>query len=192
MSVMDEVMTTEVVFCEPRDEANADSVVAYLDAEQAIASLNIDSSQPDPESLDAFIELLYMADQEYMEVPEYAPAEPQPLMDWDAVALALEESQRILVLVQEMLSSTLADMGIEDHDAIRVYADEYGWLRLVADHPRRDEIESALNSAENNQLREYYMSATAGMSMAGSLVGTMAVPQEVVDYARERKYAAAS
>lgn len=196
MSVMEEVMTTGVVFCDMPDQTNSDSVVAYLNAEQAVASLNVDSAQPEPVALDAFIELLFLADQQYIEVPHYEERESEvvaePILDWEAVALALEESQRILVMVQELLSATLADMGIVDHESIRVYTDEYGWLRVVGEHDRKVQIESTLNSAENNQLREYYMSATAGMSMAGSLVGTMAVPPEVLEQAQSRRYAVAS
>lgn len=194
MSVMEMTPATAVIFSEEQDLANA----AYLDAREAVVALNIHSVQPDFESLTAFIDLLYMTDQQYIEVPEAAvvaaqpEAEDEPVLDWDSVLYALEESQKILMMVQEMLSATLADMNIADHDAIRFFADDHGWLRVVGEHDRKMEIESVVNSAENNQLREYYMSATAGMTMAGSLVGTMAVPPEVVESARARQYAAAS
>ncbi len=109
------------------------------------------------------------------------------MLDWDAVSAALDESQRILVGVQQLLSETLRGMGVEDHDSIRVYSDEAGFLHLLVDHPWQAEIEAILNSPEHAELRQLYQAATSGMSMAGGLVGHFSVPDEVIEHAENKK-----
>lgn len=192
MSVMDETVTTDtlatdVVFVERVVEDSGEGIATYLDNEHQVLSENIDAMRVSPEDLDAFLELVYAADAQYMDVEEYVP-EPQNLVDWDDVSRALLESQRIMIKTQELLSETLAEMGIEDHSAIRVYSDAEGALRLVVDHPRQAEIEEMLNSAEQRPLRDMYNSATAGMTVAGSLVGNISVPDAVLEMAKAKQY----
>lgn len=190
MSVMDETLTAAgVVLVEHAVGGTGEEIAAYLDNEHQVLNQNIDAMQVRPEDLDAFLELVYAADQEYMDVEEYV-AEPQNLVDWDSVSTALMESQKILVMTQELLSETLADMGIGDHASIRVYSDAEGALRLVVSHPRQAEIEAMLNSPEQRHLRDMYTSATAGMSIAGSLVGNISVPEEVLEMAKAKRAAA--
>lgn len=189
MSVMDETLAAGVVLVEHAVGGTGEEIAAYLDNEHQVLNQNIDAMKVRPEDLDAFLELVYAADQEYMDVEEYVP-EPQNLVDWDSVSTALMESQKILVMTQELLSETLADMGIEDHSSIRVYSDSEGALRLIVDHPRQAEIEAMLNSPEQRHLRDMYTSATAGMSIAGSLVGNISVPEEVLEMAKAKRAAA--
>lgn len=191
MSVMDETAIADVVFtgvdeCAPETAESA----AYVQNEQDVRSRNVEAMQVDAEALDAFLELLSQADAEFLDAEEYLQPEAGAVLDWDAVSAALGESQQILICVQKLLSQTLAEMGVEDHDSIRVYSDVDGAMRLVVDHPRREEIEAALNSPDNVSLRSLYEAATTGMSMAGGLVGKMAVPEEVLERVRA-KYSAA-
>lgn len=188
MSVMDETLAAGVVLTEQTIRESAEEIAAYLDNEHQVLNQNIDAMKVSPEDLDAFLELVYAADAEYMDVEEYVP-EPQNMVDWDSVSTALLESQKIMVATQELLSETLAGMGIEDHSSIRVYADAEGALRLVVDHPRQDEIENALNSPEQKHLRDLYHSATTGMTLAGSLVGNISVPEEVLEMAKAKRSA---
>lgn len=145
--------------------------------------VNREASAVDAEALEAFLELLYAADADYISVEPPAPAMPAPLLNWDEVGQVLAESQAMLQSMQQLLSLTLAEMGVEDHAGIRVYEDESAKLRLVVDHPRREEIETVLNSPENRQLQDLYRAAVNGMGLAGSLVGNGAVPTEVLSSA---------
>lgn len=191
MSVMEEMLATEVVFVASAVRDGVDEATAYLDNEHRVLHENIDAMRVSPEDLDAFLELVYAADADYMDVADYVP-EPQNTVDWDDVSRALAESQKIMVKTQELLSETLAEMGIRDHSSIRVYSDAEGALRLVVDHPRQAEIEAVLNSPSQRPLRDMYIAATAGMSVAGSLVGSISVPGEVLERVRERQCEAAA
>lgn len=194
MSVMEEPVLTDVVFAEDASaevRALAADDSAYLHNEQEVWSHNLEAMRVDSAALDAFLELVHGADAEYLDAEEYvAPVELANTVDWDSVNAALTESQQILIGVQKLLSETLENMGVEDHAYIRVYSDTAGMMRLVADHPRRPEIEAVLNSPVNSALRCLYQAATTGMSMAGSLVGKMAVPEEVLEQIKA-KYSAA-
>lgn len=191
MSVMEETMIADVVFTgTPEVPAQPVDAKAYLENEQEVWSHNLEAMRVDTDALNAFLDLLSQADAEYMDATEYVQPEPQTILDWDAVDAALTESQQILIGVQKLLSQTLAEMGVEDHEYIRVYSDSSGLLRLVSDHPRRLEIEDALNSPANSAIRSLYQAATTGMSMAGGLVGRMSVPEEVLAAIKE-KYGAA-
>ena len=188
MSVIDEPVMTEVAFS---DTGMAVDLDARAQAEREILGQNMLAMEVDGESFNAFLDLLAGADAEYMNAQDYVPAPAAPMLDWDAVSQALTESQQILIGVQNLLSETLAAMGVEDHQYIRVYADTRGALRLVSDHPRRAEIEDALNRPENIELRNMYHAAMAGMSLAGGLVGTMSVPEEVLEKVKAKKQHAA-
>lgn len=187
MSAIEEPMLVDVAFA---DAGTAVDSEAMARAEQAVLDQNLQAMAVDSGDFAAFLDLLAQADPEYMGAQEYAQPEPAPMLDWDAVTQALNESQKILVGVQNLLSETLAAMGVEDHEFIRVYADTHGDLRLLSDHSRRAEIEGVLNSPENFELRNLYHAATAGMSLAGSLVGTMAVPDEVLERVKAKQHAA--
>lgn len=187
MSALEEIAAVEVAFAGPETRVDRD---ARARAEREILDQNLQAMAVNGEDFAAFLELLGQADTEYLDAQEYVPPAPAPMLDWEAVSLALTESQKILIGVQNLLSETLAAMGVEDHQFIRVYADTEGWLRLVTDHPRRAEIEDALNSPENVDLRNLYQAATAGMSLAGSLVGTMAAPVEVLERIKAKQHAA--
>lgn len=187
MSVMEETMVLEaaapaapevqVAPADPRADAQA-----YLRNEQEVWHHNLEAMRVDTESLHAFLELVAMADAEYLDAEEYVQ-EPMPrnTVDWDAVDNALAESQQILIGVQQLLSHTLAEMGVEDHEYLRVFSDAAGMMRLVGDHERKEEIETVLNSPAHAELRNLYQAATSGMSMAGGLVGKMSVPEEVLE-----------
>lgn len=176
MSVLAEPTTDMRVEIEGAFDAGARAL-----AEAEILRQNVRAAEVEADSFGAFLELLGGADAEYLSAEEYVPEPASPELDWDAVSAALGESQKILVGVQGLLSETLAGMGVEDHAFIRVYRDVRGALRLVSEHPRRVEIEAALNGPENADLRELYEAATAGMSLAGSLVGAMSVPEGVLE-----------
>lgn len=193
MSALAETISNGILFAEIFDVDNSDSVDAYLDAHQAVASLNIVSVQPEPEAMESFMELLRPADPEFLDVANYDVQEtaPAPAVDWESVCAALEESQKTLILVQDMLTETLSGLNIPDYQFIRFQADQHGLLRVVGEHDRKFEIESVVNSAENGRLRDYFNSVSTGLSLAGGLVGSVAVPPELVDYAREQQYAAA-
>lgn len=181
MSVLEEPMTDVLFAAETTADAEA---LARNEAE--ILRQNMQAMTVDTEAMSAFLDLLSGADTEYLAAEEYVPEPETPELDWDAVSAALGESQKILIGVQSLLSETLAAMGVEDHAYIRVFQDIHGDLRLVAAHPRQAEIEAALNSPENAVLRELYEAATAGMSLAGSLVGTMSVPTEVLERVKRK------
>lgn len=187
MSVMDETAVMEIVFAADADVAANTDLQAYEANAQEIETHNIEAMQVDVEALNAFLELVAACDADYIDTQDYEMEIPQPMLDWDAVSKALDESQRILIGVQELLSDTLAEMGIEDHEHIRVYNDDMGFLHLLVDHPMQDEIEAALNSETHRPLRELYQAATSGMSMAGGLVGRFAVPDAVVEHAKNKK-----
>ena len=191
MSVMEETMVADVVFTGTPDvPVQPVDARAYLQNEQEVWSHNLEAMRVDTDALDAFLDLLSGADAEYMDAAEYVQPEPQTVVDWDAVSAALTESQQILIGVQKLLSHTLSLMGVEDHEYIRVYSDTAGLLRLVSEHPRREEIEDALNGPENAPLRSLYQAATSGMSMAGGLVGKMSVPEEVLEQIKAKAGAA--
>ena len=174
------------------------NVVTSSDAEamernmEAVMAQNLAATSVEAESLDAFMDLLSAADPEYIDAAAYAvPTEPENIVDWDTVTHMLEESQAILISVQELLRTTLEGMGVEDSEFIRVYSDMNGGLRLLADHPRKLEIEGELNSAGNAPLREMYTAAVNGMGLAGGLVGAVAVPEEVLERVKAKKVSAA-
>ncbi len=190
MSVMDETAVAgSVLFAERAVPETGGDIAAYLNNEHWVHIENIDAGMVTPEALEAFLELVYISDAEYMDVQEYVP-EPGNVVDWDDVSSALLASQRVMMATQELLSETLSDMGIDEHASIRVYSDPEGALRLLVDHPRQREIEAMLNSPEQRHLRDMYASASAGMAMAGSLVGGISVPEEVLEMAREKQRAA--
>lgn len=144
-----------------------------------VKNANREAATVESESFQAFLELVSGADADYIDAPSPSPRLPDPLLDWDEVCLALTEAQELLAATQRLLSEILAAAGVEDHDCVRIYEDRDGRLRLVADHPRQDEIESLVNSPRHRQLKELYRAAAAGMSLAGSLVGMGALPDEV-------------
>lgn len=187
-AALEEPVLLEVMVDEPVIGAEA---LAMQRAREEVLAANLEASMVAGEDLAAFFDLLAMADADYLDAAIYAPpASPQPL-DWEAVGEALTHSQGILIGVQSLLSETLASMGVEDHTAIRVYADREGLLRLVAEHPRQTEIEAALNGPENLDLRTLYHAAVDGMSLAGSLVGAVAVPDEILERVKAKKRGAA-
>lgn len=192
MSVMDETLVANgICFVDQAVQETGDDIAAYLGNEHLVHNENIDAGQVTQEDLQAFLELVYAADPEYMDTQAYVPApEPQNLVDWGDVTEALMASQRTMTAMQELLSESLREMGVEDHSSIRVYSDPEGALRLVVDHPRQREIESMLNAPEQSYIRDMYISATAGMTIAGSLVGTMSVPEEVLEMAKAKRRAA--
>ena len=171
---------------EPPDEVNDET--AWIANHSLVLTANREASEVDAESLQAFLELLYAADPEYIDAP--AAPEPAPLMNWAEVGDALAEAQAMLRTMQNLLSLTLEEMGIPDHDEIRVGEGSDGALRLISDHPRRDEIEAVINSPAHRQLQELFRAAANGMSLAGSLIGNGALPPEVLDMARSRVGAA--
>ncbi|MDR1745494.1 MAG: hypothetical protein LBS30_07060 [Planctomycetota bacterium] len=189
MSVMDETLLANgVLFVDQTVPGTGGETAAYRDNERRVHTENIDAGRVTPEDLAAFLELVYAADAEYMDVQDYVP-EPGNMIDWDDVSSALLASQKVMAAMQELLSQTLEDMGIEDHSSIRVYSDQEGALRLIVDHPRQEAIEEMLNSPGQRHLRDMYASAAAGMTIAGSLVGTMSVPEGVLEMAREKREA---
>jgi hypothetical protein len=187
MSVIDEPVMTDVAFREMESAVDLDALARN---EREVMDQNRLAMSVESEDFKAFLDLLSGADAEYLDAREYVAPPADPMLDWDAVNKALNESQQILIGVQNLLSETLAAMGVEDHQYIRVYADTQGDLRLVSEHPRREEIESALNSPANYELRNLYHAAMAGMSLAGGLVGTMSVPDEVLAKVKAKHHAA--
>lgn len=191
MSVMEDTMVMDVVFAEgPEVAERTVDTDAYLENEEQVWTHNLEAMRVDTEALNAFLDLVATADAEYLDAVEYEQPVQETIVDWDAVSSALSESQQILIGVQKLLSQTLEEMGIEDHAALRVYADTAGLMRLVSEHPRREEIEAALNSPANKPLRSLYQAATTGMSMAGGLVGKMSVPEEVLEKIKAKYHAA--
>ncbi|MCD8140995.1 MAG: hypothetical protein LUE17_14690 [Planctomycetaceae bacterium] len=198
MSAMNETYVAEVVFAGTADNPALDDTQAYLRAEAEVWSQNLDAMRVDPLSLYSFMELLSTCDTEYIEtVEEHASAvapsvyaeeerEPTALVDWGTVDAALGESQKILQGVQQLLTETLADMGIEKYEEIRVFSDAKGKMRLVSDHDRREEIEAALNSEANRPIRELYDAAMSGMNVAGGLVGSLSIPEDVLNRLKEK------
>lgn len=151
-----------------------------------VMAANWEAATVTAEGLAAFLELLAGADAEYLDLEDCAGSEtPFPLIDWDTVSDALGESREILVRVQELLAEMLNDMGVEDARFIRVGADASGRLRLVSDHPRRAEIEMALNAPENESFRELHAAALVGLGLAGGLVGNCSLPTAMVALATE-------
>ncbi len=171
---------TEIFFVEGAASQDADALVQN---QVDIWSHNQAAMRVDEESVQAFLDMLYSADPEYLDAAEYVniQAEPQAMVDWGSVDAALGESQKILQGVQSLLSSILLEMGVEDYQYLRVYADHAGLIRLVGGHDRAEEIEAVLNSPEHHEFRSMYAAANAGMGMAGSLVGRVSVPQEVLE-----------
>lgn len=159
-------------------------------ARREILAANLEAAEVEGGDLAAFLDLLAGADAQYLAADVYVPEPPRMALDWDAVSEALSHSQGILIGVQKLLSETLAVMGVEDHQIIRVYENPDGSLRLLADHPRRQEIEAALNGPENQDLRTLYHAAVDGMSLAGGLVGAVAVPEAVLEQVKAKHSAA--
>lgn len=190
-AVMQEPLALEVMFVETDTQIDTET---REQIEGEVKAQNRAASEVAAESLEAFLDLLSAADADYIDAGDYAPVpapEPGTLVDWESVSQALSESQAILIGVQQLLSETLAAMGLEDHQFIRVYADDAGSLRLVSDHDRREEIETTLNGPENQNLRNLYQAAVSGMSLAGGLIGAMSVPQEVLEQIKAKKQHAA-
>ncbi len=155
-----------------------------------VLTSNIDASRVDPETLAAFLELVYAVDDEYIDTGlAEVPAITEPLLNWNEMGDALAESQALLKTMQELLSLTLEDMGVEDHAEIRIYEDIQGKLRLLVPHDRLEEIEEKLNSPENKQLHELYRAVQSGMHLAGNLVGQGALPEEVLRMVKESQQA---
>ncbi len=155
-----------------------------------VLTSNIDASRVDPETLAAFLELVYAVDDEYIDTGlAEVPAITEPLLYWNEMGGALAESQALLKTMQELLSLTLEDMGVEDHAEIRIYEDIHGQLRLLVPHDRLEEIEEKLNSPENKQLHELYRAVQSGMHLAGNLVGQGALPEEVLRMVKESQQA---
>lgn len=150
-----------------------------------VLTANREAAVVDPETLAAFLELIYDVDEEYIDTG-FSAAPSEPLMNWDEVGTALAESQAMLMAMQDLLSVILEEIGVEDHASIRIYEDPEGKLRLVSPHERREEIEETLNSPVNRQLQELYRSVANGMSLAGSLVGNGALPEEVLEKVKGR------
>ena len=186
-AVVEEPLTLDVLFVETDDPADAE---ALEQNRREVLAANRDASSVEGEWLAAFLDLLAGADAEYIDAGSYAPPPPSLALDWDAVSQALSESQQLLVGVQNLLSETLAAMDVEDHQFIRVYSEPDGSLKLVSDHPRRDEIETALNGPDNRDLRTLYQAAVSGMGLAGGLVGAMAVPAAVLERLKAKQTAA--
>ncbi|MCC8165323.1 MAG: hypothetical protein LIQ31_04030 [Planctomycetes bacterium] len=166
--------------------------MGYIANEAEVWSHNLDAMRVETAVLDAFLDLLAAADAEYMDTAEYVIDESDlgAVVDWTSVESALGESQQTLIGLQNLLSNILEEMDVEDYQYLRVYSDAEGAMRLVGDHPRREEIELVLNSPEHEQFRELYQAATNGMSMAGSLVGRVSVPAEVLEQYKQRKASA--
>lgn len=142
-----------------------------LAANQAAATVETDS-------LATFFELIYAVDTDYMDTPE-PPRKVEAGFEWEDVQRMLSESQEMLVAMQRMLSLVLEEIGVADHEHIRVYADDEGCLRLVSPHPDRDAIEAELNRPERLELRSLHRAAMAGLGLAGSLVGNSVSPAQV-------------
>lgn len=186
----EEPVVMEIVFAPDGEIPAYTDTRAYTENEGEILSHNIEAMKVDVEALNAFLALLAGCDDEYIDTQADASDYRQParpMLDWDSVSAALDEGQRILVGVQQLLSATLQAMGVEDYDSIRVYSDEAGFLHLLVDHPYQAEIEAILNSPEHAELRQLYQAATSGMSMAGGLVCNFSVPDEVVEQAENKK-----
>lgn len=183
MSTMSETCMAEVVFAGTPENPALSDPQAYKYNEAEVWSQNMDAMRVDMDSLYAFLDLLYACDEEYIEqAQEYAPVDSDgenPLVDWATVSSALGASQNVLIGVQQLLTETLGGMGIENYEEIRVFSDINGMMRLVSSHDRQEEIEKMLNSDENRPLRELYNAATSGMGVAGGLIGTVSLPQEV-------------
>jgi hypothetical protein len=191
MSAAEENIVLEIVFADDAYSPADTDPESYLENEADVLNRNVEAMKVDVEALNAFLELLAGCDSEYIDTQadaaEYLAEPRRQMLDWDSVSAALDEGQRILVGVQQLLSETLAAMGVEDHDSIRVYSDEAGFLHLLVDHPHQAEIEAILNSPECAELRQLYQAATSGMSMAGGLVGHFSVPEEVIEQAENKK-----
>ncbi len=153
----------------------------YQNHKEVLAA-NVQASEVELESLYEFFNLIYDVDPDYIDAAAHVPAPTpsEPLMNWQEVGQALAESQRMLQTMQNLLSLTLSELGVEDHASVRIYEDQDNKLRLVSDHPRHEEIETVLNSPKQRQLQELYRSATNGMSLAGCLIGNGALPEEVL------------
>ena len=179
----EESLMPELTFAEPDSVASGQMELLQVD----VMAANWEAATIIPEDLFAFFELIYGADTEYLDAETYLSSgvdASEPCLDWDIVCQALSESQGILVAFQNLLTGVLDALGVEDARFLRVLADSAGNLRLVSDHPRREEIETVLNNQENSRLRELHAAALAGMSLAGGLVGGASVPPEVLERAR--------
>ncbi|MCC8109472.1 MAG: hypothetical protein LIQ30_10620 [Planctomycetes bacterium] len=166
--------------------------MGFIANEAEVWSHNLDAMRVETAVLDAFLDLLAAADAEYMDTGDYVIDESDvgTVVDWTSVESALGESQQTLIGLQDLLSNILEEMGVEDYQYLRVFSDADGAMRLVGDHPRREEIEAVLNSPVHHQFRELYQAATNGMAMAGSLVGRVSVPEEVLERYKQRKASA--
>ena len=174
-ALCEEPPVLEIVFAEP-GIAEPDPAGRELIRVDIMAA-NWEAATVVTDDLAAFLELLAGADAEYLDLEDRAAADtPFPLIDCDTVSDALGESREILIRVQELLAEILDGLGVEDGRFVRVGADSAGRLRLVSDHPRRAEIEAALNAPENGAFREFHAAALAGLGLAGGLVGNYSLP----------------
>ncbi len=138
-----ENIVVEIVFASEEEAVRADSE-AYLESEAEVLTHNIEAMKVDVEALNAFLELLAGCDDEYIDTQadaaEYLPDSRRQMLDWDSVSAALDESQRILVGVQQLLAATLADMSEEkaasslanymDNFTREIELDLDGWNKL--------------------------------------------------------------
>ncbi len=105
MSVMEETLVMEIVFADDAElPANTDPA-SYLENEAEVLSHNIEAMKVDVDALNAFLELLAACDAEYIDTQadagDYPVGSPRPMLDWDSVSAALDESQRLLIGVQQ-------------------------------------------------------------------------------------------
>lgn len=186
-AVIETPLALEVVFVGVAETHEAVAREEWEKNRREVLIVNQQASATEVEDLAAFLDLLYAADTQYIKAEEYIAPLPDPALDWDEVSKALAESQQILIGVQNLLAETLATMGVEDYRYIRVYADSGDNLHLVSEHPRREEIEAALNGTANADLRSLYHAATCGLSLAGGLVGNMSVPKDVLEKVKAKQ-----
>ncbi len=186
----EEAVLTEITFT--AESVSDTDPQGFITNEAEVWSHNLDAMKVETAVLEAFLDLLAAADAEYMDTSEYIIDESDigAVVDWTSVESALGESQQTLIGLQNLLSNILEEMGVEDYQYLRVYSDADGAMRLVGDHPRQEEIELVLNSPEHEEFRVLYQAATNGMSMAGSLVGRVSVPAEVLEQYKQRKASA--
>ncbi|MDR1611278.1 MAG: hypothetical protein LBT97_00680 [Planctomycetota bacterium] len=149
-----------------------------------VGIVNREAAAVETEALAAFLELLHGADPDYIDAP--TPQAPEaPVMNWDEVGSVLAESQDMLLTMQDFLAAVLSGYGIENPENVRIFEDVSGVFRLIGEYENREMLEAALNNPENRQLHELYRAVSAGMSLAGSLIGGGSLPEEV----RKRAYA---
>lgn len=151
---------------------------AYQLNRDAVGFVNHEAATVEPEALAAFFELIYCADPDYIETPAPQALET-PIMNWEEVGLALAESQAMLRTMQDYLAAVLSEHGVENPESVRLFEDGNGVFRLIGVYDNQEELEALVNAPEHRELHELYRAVTAGMSLAGSLIGSGALPEEV-------------